>query len=719
MANNYLDAMYEQAEGDYKRLALEQKKQVLKAYQTAGENLAVRLSRSKDGSATQAYYSSYIRSLHNEIKAITEETSLAGAELPVGMHKAMLTEAFKTTGIDKDIVKRFDTTFGKIPRDTLAKIVGGGIYADKKTLSDRLWGQALDAGADIQNVVMAGLANKTSAVALSKVLKEYVNPELRKTWDKDKIAEVFGDGYAGWNKNLEYNALRLARTTLTHSFQLSHLASCKTNPFVSAIRWHSAQAHGRTCDVCRARDGQIFQYNELPLDHPNGLCWQTAVITQSMDEIGDELANWIEGANVTKLDKTLPKGVIRISKPILKTSIKSVDDGARALLKQEGLTAEDIIRMSGQNELNGDIKYTITSHTNSIIVKANSEFVESGVKFMPDTKMIHFQSIAIKEGERGSGDVLRMFNSMTTEAKKSGYDTIKLHASRDHGNNGYYTWARYGFDGEIPDKIGALARKEFGKQTKLVSQLMETPEGRGWWMDNGKSVYLRFDLKDGSNSLKVLREYTNEKLGVQMPAIKNPIWKGYNVAVGAEPKITSLLQGVAKENGAELKGLDYRLKTSSSYKRKVDGDVFKAKEIGLPLTPEQASESIMDVIRYTTVADNATLVNTFDKTVAKLAGEGYDLVRVKNTFNVVESNYKGVNTLFRDKASGQVFELQFHTPQSLEVKEHGMHKLYEEWRLVTTTKERAKELDAMMYELGKQIKMPDNIDTIKQLNRID
>ncbi len=141
-----------------------------------------------------------------------------------------------------------------------------------------------------------GLAQKTSAVKLAKTLEAYVDPLIRKTWDNDKIRSVLGDGYATWNKNLEYNSLRLARTTLTHSFQLSHVETCKKNPYIDAIKWHSVFAHGRTCEICKERDGKIFKLDEVPLDHPNGMCYQTAVISKSLNEIADDLRSWVKSA---------------------------------------------------------------------------------------------------------------------------------------------------------------------------------------------------------------------------------------------------------------------------------------------------------------------------------------------------------------------------------------------------------------------------------------
>ncbi len=62
---------------------------------------------------------------------------------------------------------------------------------------------------------------------------------------------------------------------------------------------------GRTCELCSSRDGQLFDKDSVPLDHPNGMCTIVAVIPQSDQEIADELAAWANGKENPALDKWL------------------------------------------------------------------------------------------------------------------------------------------------------------------------------------------------------------------------------------------------------------------------------------------------------------------------------------------------------------------------------------------------------------------------------
>ncbi|WP_304427842.1 hypothetical protein [uncultured Clostridium sp.] len=45
-----------------------------------------------------------------------------------------------------------------------------------------------------------------------------------------------------------------------------------------------------------------FPPAEVPVPYPNCLCIQTAVIPKSLDEIGEEIGDWLKGGNNPNLD---------------------------------------------------------------------------------------------------------------------------------------------------------------------------------------------------------------------------------------------------------------------------------------------------------------------------------------------------------------------------------------------------------------------------------
>ena len=93
---------------------------------------------------------------------------------------------------------------------------------------------------------------------------------------------------------------------IQHSFQASLVQSQRYNPFCKGVIWHSVGLHGRTCELCLERDGNVFPVKDLPLDHPNGLCYFEPAL-DSMSDIADRLADWVNGGSDPALDTYVAK----------------------------------------------------------------------------------------------------------------------------------------------------------------------------------------------------------------------------------------------------------------------------------------------------------------------------------------------------------------------------------------------------------------------------
>jgi hypothetical protein len=94
----------------------------------------------------------------------------------------------------------------------------------------------------------------------------------------------------------------------------------------------------------------------------------------------------------------------------------------------------------------------------------------------------------------------------------------------------------------------------------------------------------------------------------------------------------------------------------------------------------------------------------------KLENIGIEVTRVKNTF-LKNSPYKGVNVNLKSK-SGNIFELQFHTPDSFNIKQNINHVLYEEARDINISLDRVREIEKIMIENNAKIKIPDSSNLI-------
>lgn len=192
----------------------------------------------------------------------------------------------------------FKKMFGKVPEEAVKEILFGRAYKDRQGLSERIWKDTRAFDKDIDYIISKGIADKKSLIDIAKDLEKYVKTSAKRDSD-------WSICYPNCRQKVDYNAQRLARTAVNHAFQQAQIRSCKKNPYVEGIQWLTSNSHSRTCDLCKDRDGVIYRVNDVPLDHPNGLCTTIPVIEKSLDSIGQELRDWIDGSNNSMLDNWL------------------------------------------------------------------------------------------------------------------------------------------------------------------------------------------------------------------------------------------------------------------------------------------------------------------------------------------------------------------------------------------------------------------------------
>ncbi|QQC89030.1 hypothetical protein [Streptomyces alfalfae] len=178
-------------------------------------------------------------------------------------------------------------------------------------------------------------------------------------------------------------------------------------------------------------------------------------------------------------------------------------------------------------------------------------------------------------------------------------------------------------------------------------------------------------------------------------------------ALATEPNITDAIQSAAArvEHG-KLNGLDYRLKGEESLKRKVATALLEDAR----LTPEGALANIKDSLRYTVEIRTKDYSHGVQQAVNDLRTRGFENVTFKNTWE--GSGYKGINSTWRDPATGQVFEVQFHTPESFAAK-MDTHVLYERERLPGTSDGEVAAIRAEQDSLFSRVPVPHGTDSIR------
>lgn len=180
----------------------------------------------------------------------------------------------------------------------------------------------------------------------------------------------------------------------------------------------------------------------------------------------------------------------------------------------------------------------------------------------------------------------------------------------------------------------------------------------------------------------------------------------------SEPEVTKALTGIAASHGGEMTGLGQRVKSVGSLTLKLR-DGSKRKET----TPEEYAPKIGDALRYTSVVPDEHFASSINGTVSALESQGFHLAEpLESTFGPPPRTYQGLHANFINDA-GLRFELQFHTPESIRVK-NAIHGHYETERNPDAPLEaRQAEWDVMAALQG-QVPTPPALDTIPDVTHL-
>jgi len=147
-----------------------------------------------------------------------------------------------------------------------------------------------------------------------------------------------------------------------------------------------------------------------------------------------------------------------------------------------------------------------------------------------------------------------------------------------------------------------------------------------------------------------------------------------------------------------LASLEHSLKGKDRLTEKVTKMVT---ELGRPV--EQALGLVKDAIRYTFCYPEARYTDGVDADCQRLQNAGFQLVERENSWTAEQ--YKGLNSRWREPESGQLFEVQFHTQQSLDAKEE-THWAYEKLRVGLPTPAEQRELEDFQKQVTARIPVP-------------
>lgn len=271
-----------------------QKREIAKLYDEWADEIGERAKYyARKTTASSVVSERQMRELQKQIRATSQQVS---NEVYKNIKQNIYTVADAVVKSNVSWMKQFgfsdeglNAAFNHVPDDIVRRIVTGQIYDSGWSLSSRIWSDNEQTLKDIYKIVAKGVAENRPIYDIAKDLESYVRPGAKKPWNL-----TASDGVRIYKRQVDYNAQRLARTLVQHGYQQSFIATTQNNPFVLEYEWCSNGS--RACPLCQDRDGQRYKKDELPMDHPNGMCTMIPVIA---DDMTDQLADWFNSPDGT------------------------------------------------------------------------------------------------------------------------------------------------------------------------------------------------------------------------------------------------------------------------------------------------------------------------------------------------------------------------------------------------------------------------------------
>lgn len=286
--------IFKDAEAAKAAIMASQQKEIAKLYEDWADEIGERAKYySHKSNASAPVSERYYKELQKQLRATSRQVSNEVYKKIKG-NIYLISDAVVKDNIDwlasfGFSMEGLNVAFSYVPDEIVRSLITGQIYESGWSLSQRIWSDNEKTLKDIYQVMAKGLAENKPIYEIAKDLEAYVRPGVRLPGNL-----TAPDGVRIFKKQVDYNAQRLARTLVQHGYQQSFVAVTKNNPFITEYVWRSDGS--RVCELCKARDGQHYKKDELPLDHPNGMCTMEPVVVKNMV---DQLAGWFNSPDGT------------------------------------------------------------------------------------------------------------------------------------------------------------------------------------------------------------------------------------------------------------------------------------------------------------------------------------------------------------------------------------------------------------------------------------
>ncbi len=382
-------------------------------YRRAAKAIEKQIAGAKAGSLTERWLTAYKAELDREIERLSEGIYTAtvdgarrAAEARVECEREYLRRAAALAKVDDSFV----STLANVPTEALRAMIDGRLYTDGRMLSQRIWSATGRLEDNLAEIIQQGVAQKLDALTLAKQLQAYVNPSAAcpVSWHT-----LYPD--IPFDRRVDYNALRLARTAITHAHWAAEKAAAKKNPLCRGLKWNLSDSHYErqvepsgedVCDEYARHDeglGEgVWPIDKLPMPHPQCLCYRTEVLP-TLEEAAEILSSRADLNESERRLSAWAKGEAKdeaLEKDYQRWKMEKIRDSLDNSLEFATMNTDDIARaMMASPEIPDAKIYQFMLKPGA---KHNRDFVEAGY-------------LSEADGERLRADILEECRNATFE----------------------------------------------------------------------------------------------------------------------------------------------------------------------------------------------------------------------------------------------------------------------------------------------------------------
>lgn len=286
------------------------KRSISKLYERAAEDMARAAENASPGGLTAARAEALghslrerSRELWQDIGQLTKAGMMKEASRSVAVQMDFLKDIGLSAGLD--LKPTLERVFGSTADEAVAHVLRGGIYGGKApALSKRIWNNEALQSRKIEQIIAQAVAKGESAPKLARALEAYVNPNIMQP---DNWNDVYPD--IPFDYKVDYNAKRLAVTSIRHAAWGATIMAARDNPFADFFHWELTPAHviHDICDAYAAHEEGLgagnYPIDAAPLSHPWCTCLYYVDTHKTLEQIGQELRGWLDGEDNARLEE--------------------------------------------------------------------------------------------------------------------------------------------------------------------------------------------------------------------------------------------------------------------------------------------------------------------------------------------------------------------------------------------------------------------------------